>query len=357
MVLGVDCMNMEKIRAIIESLPMKIFGIISTMIGFIMNILKLCGIGNEMFFSVMSTVLLFWGFFILLFILFVQHSDNKALVKEKETLLDRNKKNEEEIEKLKKRSNVLIELAYNGVEFTDNTVTIHFDKKNKMYHLQFEKQFKIITDIVPEYYSAQFYANRFITNKEKAKQFYDKNPLDWNKLNVKAWISYKTPNSKKYTNDKPLEIVSICNNTNYIPFKIMYKHLKTGAKIDLIKDTEVRIKYSYDVPISHWGSYINRTISYFGESAKVILKYDSECKLDSDVVELKDGAPCDIIGDKDKYEMEFHQNASEKSTTFILKSHPGECSRFRIKWDANEYFDETDVNTEDGKDLLGITNK
>lgn len=350
-------MTMDKIKSVFESLAIKIFGFISTCLGFVINILKLCGVTEDLFFSVIGTIFLFLGFVVLLFILFVQHEDIKALEKRKNELLDMNEKNESDIIELKKQSNVLIELAYNGVEFTDNTVTIHFDKKKKMYHLQFEKQFKIITDIVPEYYSAQFYANRFITNKEKAKQFYDMNPLDWNKLNVKAWISYKSPNSKKYTNDKPLEIVSICNNTNYIPFKIMYKHLKTGAKIDLIKGTEVIIKYSYDVPISHWGSYINRTISYFGESAKVVLKYDSDCKLDSDVVELKDGAPCDIIGDKDKYEMEFHQNANEKSTTFILKSKPGECSRFRVKWDANEYFEETDMNTEDGKDLLGITNK
>lgn len=138
-------------------------------------------------------------------------------------------------------------------------------------------------------------------------------------------------------------------------FKILYKIIPKFTKIDLTKGTEVRIKYCYSVPISYWGSYINRTISYFGEKAEVKLKYDPDYELNYEIVRLNEGSPC-IIEDT-QFDEHKHRDESNEVITISLNPPPDECSRFRIKWDAEKYFGKKDLNTIDGVDQLGITNK
>lgn len=225
----------------------------------------------------------------------------------------------------------------------------------EVYRFQFEKHFNIITDIVPEYYSAQFYANKFITDKDKAKKYYEQNCIPWDKLKVRARISYRLPGERKYSKEKNLDIVNISDNSNYIVFKIIYRLYEIGVKIDLIKGTEVKIKYCYNVPITYWGSYINRTISCFGEKAKVILKYDLNSTLDYRVLRLKNGAPFEL--EKTNYETEENVDDGRNVITNSLNCKPNEQIKLRITWNAEEYFQKGNLNTQDGIDQLGLTNK
>lgn len=346
---------MDKLRTIIESVPMKIISIVSTFLGLFLNSLRIFGITNDLTFSIVGIVLFLLGFIFMCICLFLQHIDIHRIEEEKKQISadisDIKKKNLD----LENKYNGLLEVAYNGMEFTYNAVTINFDEEGETYRFQFEKHFKIITDIVPEYYSAQFYANKFITNKDMAKAFYEQNCIPWKDLKVRACISYRLPGEERFSNEYNLDIINISDNTNYIIFKIMYKIFRTGVKIDLAKGAEVKIKYCYIVPITYWGSYINRTISYFGEEAKVILKYNSNSKLNYRVLKLRNGSPFEL--DKKQYDVESYHDDDRTVITISLSCKPHEQSKFRITWDADSYFQKENLNTEDGIDQLGLTNK
>lgn len=346
---------MKSIKKFFESLPAKIIGFSSSVLGLVLNTLILFGITDNMIISIIGIIIFVFGIVVLFIVSLVQHSRITELNKENEVYKEKNTELSSTLKQVNSKYSGLLNLAYSGMEFSYNSVTIDFDKDKKMYHLQFEKHFTIITNIVPEYYSAQFYANKYITDKDKAKRFYKNNPISWEDLKVRACISYKRPKQKKFSDEKYLEIVNITDNSNYIPFKIMYRTYSKGEKINLIQNTQVRIKYCYSVPISHWGSYINRTISYFGEKAKVVLRYDSDADLEYSIVELKGGAPCVI--DNSQYETIESYNNNKRNVTFSLKYNPSEGRRFRIKWDAEKYFEQEGLNTVDGIDQLGLTNK
>ena len=111
---------------------------------------------------------------------------------------------------LKSLDNELLrEASHNGIQYTYNSVTITLNKNEKRYYFEFEKHYKIISKITPTYYNAQFYANKYITDKDKAREYYNKNAINWYDLKVRATISYKLPNQKKYSKEEWLDIVNI----------------------------------------------------------------------------------------------------------------------------------------------------
>lgn len=189
---------MDKFKAIIESIPMKIIGAFSTVLGLGFNILRVFGISDSKVTTVIGAILFILGFIFICAHLFLQHKEICKLRENSEHIGSENSSLKQTIDSINKKYEGLLEVAYNGMKFTYNSVTVNFDRKNEKYRFQFEKHFTRISDIIPEYYSAQFYANKYITDKDKAKEFYEQNPIKWEDLKVSACISYKFPGEKNF---------------------------------------------------------------------------------------------------------------------------------------------------------------
>lgn len=338
---------MEKAKKFFSSLPVIIFEGIMTAIGYINDACEIIDSWGGKLLSVLKYI--FIG--LLVVALIILYTNNKRKDKKLEELNDLKKENDT----LNAENKLLLETAYNGIKYMENKVKIDFDFENQKYHFGFEKYYVITSDVIPEYYSAQFYANKFITDKDKAQEFYSKNKILWKDLNVKAYISYKRPNENKFSKWYALNIVNINDNTNYIPFKIKYNLLKNGTKIKLTKGTEIKLKYCYSVPICYWGSYINRSVSYFGEKAVIEINYKNECNLEIAIQKLSsDGTPIGL--EESKYDrIDTMESNNNKKIQIELES--DKCSRYRITWNSKEYFGGDEETTVDGKDELGLTNR
>jgi hypothetical protein len=334
-------------KKILTSMLFKIFSSVMVIIGYINDFHEFCNIWGGKFLDILK-----YTFIILLIVsLTITYIQNKR--KDKELKILDNLKKENEI--LKGENELLLETAYNGIKYTENKVKITFDLENQKYHFCFEKHYIITSNIIPEYYSAQFYANKFITDKDKSQTFYRSNKILWKDLNVKACISYKRPDETRFSDGINLSIININDNTNYIPFKIKYNKLDNGKKIKLTRGTEVKLKYCYSVPIRYWGSYINRSVSYFEEKTIVELNYKNKCTLNVDIQKLlADGNPIEL--EQSKYEINHSMESNDnKKIKIVLKSE--KCCRYRITWDSKEYFGGDEETTVDGKDELGLTNR
>lgn len=66
------------------------------------------------------------------------------------------------------------------------------------------------------------------------------------------------------------EIYAVAKSPRYFRFHIRYG--TDDGRIDPSQYESFELIYSYEVPVTHWGSYINRTVSYFGESTKVFFR-------------------------------------------------------------------------------------
>ena len=245
----------------------------------------------------------------------------------------------------------LEKLICNGNRFKYNEVTVHFDSIKKQYNFVFVKEFEIIDDCVEEF-ETQFYANKFLNDVVGAKAFYDKNIIKWEDLKVQAYLQFKR--GDEYEIEQiPLEIINVKGHGNYIPFKIRYIEFGTNTKITLNKGDCVKLTYSYDVPIKFWGSYINRTVSYFGEKTVIVLDYDSANNLDSRIEILdKNGQPTKIS--KEDYEQRDNIDGHKTHRIYTIKNH-ATSHRYRIKWNSSNYFGDGEVDTIDAKDDLGLT--
>jgi hypothetical protein len=261
------------------------------------------------------------------------------------------------INELHKALDFLIEEAYHGLKPIYNYLLINFDKKNRQYLFEFEKQFKIIaTKGLSTKYEAQFYANKFLTNRDYAKEYYETNKISWNKLGVGANISILETNGKEWSDEKEVKVNPIINSGNYIPFTINFEP-KDKTVLNLQKDNILKIKYWYKVPIKLWGNYINRHISYFEELLIVEFEYETnnnENLIDKiEILFPPNGIP-DIISNEKYKKTEYNIN-NRKKINIEFKGNKFE--KYRITWDSAQYFGDNEFNTDGGEDQLGVTNK
>lgn len=332
------------LNRIIKSTTFAIISSFAMLLGLIFNLFKVFGIDDSNhIFTIIGVIVLFLGAAVIISAYFYIRNENKKVIKDNQSLT-----------KVKKENELLKIHANNGQKISENIVTIKINPNEDIYRFVFEKHFTIISEDYPNYYSAQFYANAFLNSRDIAKAFYDKHPIKWNSLKVRACISYKNPDEKNFTPEKFLEIDNITDNSNYIPFKIQYRGFKDHTRIPLKQGSEVKLKYCYNVPIELWGSYINRTLSVYGE--KTIINFNVNDNLDFDyIVEelLPNGEPIDLSDSS--YKTSINYQNENKMIIIELKSSP--YKRYRVKWDIEKYLNNPKYrNTVDGPDEMGLTN-
>jgi len=267
-----------------------------------------------------------------------------------------NKQNEE-IESLKQTVDFLINEAYHGLQPISNSLRIKFDKSIKKYIFHFEKQFKIIADgVLPIRYQTQFYANKILNDGEAAKLYYEQNRIMWEDLNVGANISISNDKGKTFGDEIDVIVDPKTKWGNFIPFDICFEPKDEKTQLNLEKDNVICVQYFYSIPIEHWGSYINRHLSYFNESLTVVLEYDKgNNNLITTIKQLIGDKSKPTELSKDKYKIKNHSTATGIEQTIVFTGDRFE--KYRITWDADKYFKQYGLNTVDSEDQLGLTNK
>lgn len=226
---------------------------------------------------------------------------------------------------------------HDGLKYTKNRVKITVDIKRQVYRFSFEKHFIVISHERPKWYKGQFYCNRYLENSEQTRDYYKANTPKWSQLNVFANLKYCPPNSFSYSQPIKLKVVPITDDSYYIPFHIHYEGTSgSNSTISLVRGTKVILNYGYEVSAQLWGSYLNRTLSFFGEPTQVIFQYPY---INGDDIEVSlhrlsptDGTPerikkCEVTSLQDNkivYEIDLPRISFAK---------------FRIWWDSESLLD------------------
>jgi len=238
------------------------------------------------------------------------------------------------IKKLRKLNKELITFISEGLMITYNKAKIIIDGESKQYKFSYTKRFIVFSDDYPKGFGSQFYCNKKLeSNKEVRQTYQDPEKPKWRDICFFAYLKYKKHDDKDFSKPIDLKIEPILEEGIYMPFYIRFAQ-KIGneiVNIPLEKMTEIELKYGYVVNCEYWGSYLNRTLSYFAEKAIVKLEHkkcDSKKDLKLTLVELKKSGTPEIIqeyppnifeGDKQIYE-------------FILPNK--KFGRYRIHWDS-----------------------
>jgi len=260
-----------------------------------------------------------------------------------------------EIDDYRNQLSLLMEKATNGMKLTHNYVTITITHKNSelLYCFNFEKHFKITSNLSPNSYKAQFYANKYPANREQAIEFYKKeeNKIKWNDLQVKSYLQFKRSDGTR-SEEKKLKVNNQIDAGNLIPFDIYFK--TDGGAISLEKDMDVILKYSYQISSRLWGTYLNRTEGFFQAETSIRIRYDEKFEdLKCNFYNLNfSGYPVEY----DKFKRtESLRNANLKEIKYNVTTEP--FGKYRIIWDAKGCFGINEDNTENGIDELGVTNR
>lgn len=108
----------ELFYKIVESKPYIFIGMIITVIGFILDILELCGIAKAVIITIIATILTILGVIILLiafFLIKINYNDAKNINAE---LQNENTNLQNEITELKKENIILRNNATSGIKFS-----------------------------------------------------------------------------------------------------------------------------------------------------------------------------------------------------------------------------------------------
>ena len=247
---------------------------------------------------------------------------------------------------------VLESNIHKGLKYIRNEAVVTMNKKEGYYHFEFIKEFEVISEDVPKWYSAQFYANKILNDKNASDQYYKDHVIQWKDLKVRALISLKQPGKDDMGDAQKVAICNLSDNSNYIPFNILYMTKNNSRALDIKKGTIMKLQYCYNVPVELWGSYLNRSISYFGEQTSVKLKYEIDSEFDIKVSELSavDGTPIDITNG-----CEFIKSQDNEYDIKKINLDAKPFAKYRIWWDSKEYFG-NDQATEDTIDRSQLTN-
>lgn len=247
---------------------------------------------------------------------------------------------------LKEKISLLERLIYDGKKYLLNDAYIYFNTQEKKYELRFVKKYEIIGE-EPLWYSGQFYSNKYKNSPHESKSFYDKNHIDWEDLKFRAYVKVLNAKNKVIQNRVEVLVECVAESSNYKTFNIKYINKRLNTHLDVQKGNIIELEYSYEVPINYWGSYLNRTISYFNEVGNINISCDDKEKLNNqDLVLTK--APKTQISDYNDFILQ--ENGSYRISI------PRASGKYTLYWDAQKIFGIDDDNTVPSRDECQITN-
>lgn len=288
-----------------------------------------------------------------------------VLVLDKRAEKSRIKQLQEDNDKLNSDIELLTANICSGLEFLSNQVTIEFIKgtteAEHKYKFIFSKKCRIVGE--NKWYSGQVYFNNQLQNEEESENFYEKHPILWEALNASARIRTFLPDGT--LNEHDAEIYAVAKSSRYFRFHIRYG--TDDGRIDPSQYESFELIYSYEVPVTHWGSYINRTISYFGEPTKVFFRLKP---MQSGKVKDRKKLATTFINDVLVYEKNLDADPSllnhisckeEQQTdgdgylTLSVQLPQNRAKKYIVSWDPSTYFGKNVKKTTIVRDTAELT--
>lgn len=281
------------------------------------------------------------------------YETNKIRILKKETV-ELCESKDVEIAELSKCKTLLEQKVSGGVKMLRSDATIIIDISKNMYHLQFEKEYIVISNN-PEWYAGQFYCNKILDSAERAQEYYKNNNVSWEDLDVKAYLSYKNLNDTDFSPTLDVFVKYVAEGNNFKEFHIEYKTTE-NEPLDIKHGSIVRLKYTYDVPTSIWGTYLNRYMSYWKEDAKVSIvcsekKNLSDCTLK--VYSTNEMGKVVLL--PDVYFSKTDRLESKQFYRQVTIPSNMECCKYIVWWDAKAFWGANAENTEIGSDDSRLT--
>lgn len=119
----------------------------------------------------------------------------------------------------------------------------------------------------------------------------------------------------------------VAESSNYKTYNIKYINKKINTNLNVRKGNFIELEYSYEIPVHYWGSYLNRTISYFEEQGSIIVSCDDEEKLDSQDF---------VLAKSDKIQISNNDDFIVQRDGSYLINLPRECGKYTLYWDAKK---------------------
>jgi Predicted phosphohydrolases len=241
---------------------------------------------------------------------------------------------------------ILEKMIYDGKKYFTNHAFIKFNTKEKKYELKFKKRYEIIGD-EPSWYSGQFYGNKYKNNPQRSKEFYDKYFIKWEDLKFRAFVKVLDQENEVIQSKVEVLVECVAESSNYKTFNIKYINKRLNTNLNVHKGNIIELEYSYEIPVFYWGSYLNRTISYFKEIGDINISCDEENRLNCRDLFLTKPPKIQISKSED---FVLQDNGS-----FLIKL-PNESGKYTLYWSAKDIFGIDEEDTAPSKDECQITN-
>lgn len=312
----------------------------------------------------------FWGMYVslsvflimCLVILILNGKEKKSKIEELENEMQ---KLQSDKDALNSDNKLLMENICTGLEFLSNQVTIEFIKgataAEHKYKFIFSKKCRIVGE--NKWYSGQVYFNNQLQDENESESYYERNPISWEALNASARIRIFFPDGT--FDERDAEIYAVAKSPRYFRFHIRYG--TSEGRIDLSQYESFELIYSYEVPVTHWGSYINRTISYFGEPTKVFFRLKP---MQSTKVKEQKKLASSFISEVSVYEKnldadpsllnhilckEEQQTDGDRYLTLSVQLPQSRFKKYIVSWDPSVYFGKGFKKTTIARDTAELT--
>jgi len=220
------------------------------------------------------------------------------------------------------------------------------------------KEYDIISEN-SKWYAGQFYCNKILDSSERAQEYYEKHKISWRDLNIQAHIEHKNPEDDNWKPQIEVYVKRVAEGNNYKEFHIEYKTVPDKDVLGIKKGTKVKLTYTYDVPLTIWGTYLNRYLTYWREVSAVTILCQDRQKLDVATFKLyeanENGDPVLVQGVE--WSPTYKQQAGDLFARTIIIPTKRICCRYTAWWDATVFFGDSVENTKMTSDELQLTNR
>ncbi len=274
------------------------------------------------------------------------------------SLIINNKLNLIKEKKLKKLENQIAQFENyvgDGKKMLINEAFISVDEQNEKYLISIRKKFEII-DESKSFYIIRLHCDKFLGHKDKAKEYYSANKVNWDEINLKVRLEItNSENKKDVYND--INIIEVEKLDNYYFLKVEYKRkLASGQTSNILfKSGDIfELNYSFNISVNFWGSYIERPVSYFKETTNIYFdKYIPNFNKNQVSLSIvnRQGEISEVPYSKYNWLEDDSKYYKLMLPVNELKLSDIKDVLFRIMWDANAIFQKNDLNTENAEAL------